>query len=97
LIILFLAILDFELGDLSPAASREELQYKGKTPKIISDKFYKIKDKITSRIKKDIDKCDSYISACLKWTNYDLENVVKKSCGSVEYEIQVKLYKNRDQ
>lgn len=63
----FDTVLFFNLGELTPAASREYLQYNEKTKKNIEAKFQEMEDTIQEMAKERVDDADTFMGACSEW------------------------------
>lgn len=63
----------FDLGDLTPAASREELQYDDDTIAAIKGAFAKVKSECLNKVEKEVNQEDNYFQACVNFYNLKLQ------------------------
>tara|TARA_R110000787_G_scaffold170328_1_gene283037 strand:- start:27210 stop:29420 length:2211 start_codon:yes stop_codon:yes gene_type:complete len=69
--------LDFELGELDVAASREALSYDGATVSAITARYKEVQGEVLTTMKAQIEACDTLYDACLMFVNsYKMRQVI---------------------
>jgi hypothetical protein len=76
--------IDFEIGELGVNIGREELEYTPQTTKCITEKLDKVNQEVLEVVRKDIDKCECFFDACVKYKKspYYLQRLL----GQIKYQ-----------
>lgn len=91
-------VIDFEIGELTPVPSRDQLQYDSRTKTAIATKIQAIISQEKKLVQEDIDKCESYLEACklahknklfrveqFSWNNIRLESYITRLGDRFQY------------